>query len=276
MQTEFAPAKINLNLHITGKTANGYHLLESLVVFVDIGDTVSATLSDSLTLQISGNPDLSNSDNSVLHAARLLQKSQSHPNGAALTLVKHLPVGAGIGGGSADAAATLRLLARLWECALNAINPLSLGADVPVCLESKTAFMRGIGEILDYHVNIPEVAIVLVNPGKTLMTQTVFSGFNSSFSTGLPSKNQFADRDALCAYLHNTGNDLQKSAIVLMPEIETILSLLKDTQHCLFARMSGSGATCFGLYATLAQATQAMQYIQQQHPEWWVKAGKIL
>ncbi len=264
-----APAKINLTLHVTGRRADGYHLLDSLVVFVDAGDVVSARPAAELSLQVSGAMARHlpvASDNLVLRAARAMGVT-----GAALTLDKRLPVTAGIGGGSADAAAALRLLARLTGRPLP--DAAALGADVPVCLSAAPCRMRGIGEVLDPVPVLPPVWLVLVNPGAALSTPEVFARLTRRDKAPMPETlPRWPDTPALIDWLSGMRNDLEPPAITALPVIAEVLAALRATPGCALARMSGSGATCFGLFPDAAAARQAARTLSATHRGWWVRA----
>ena len=276
--TEAAPAKINLYLHVTGRRDDGYHLLDSLVVFADIGDRIAALPSETISLAYSGpfSEDLPDPEsNLVLKAARRLAEHFAIKKGAALTLAKNLPVASGIGGGSADAAAVIRALIRLW--ALPADDPgimeiaLSLGADVPVCLIGRPAVMRGIGEDLSLLTAFPTLPLVLVNPGVAVSTPMVFTARTGPFSCSLswPADADSADRALKTLIL--AGNDLEAPATALSPEIGTVLASLEAEPGVRLARMSGSGATCFAITDSEAAAQAAAQALQNKHPDWWVR-----
>lgn len=275
--TEFAPAKINLALHVTGRRADGYHLLDSLVVFAGAGDRVTAAFADDLTLQLTG-PRAgaldAGADNLVLRAARAMG-----PGGARLTLDKQLPVASGIGGGSADAAATLRALARLRGQPLPpAAAVLALGADVPVCLAGRPCRMSGIGEtVLPLAHPLPEAWLVLANPGLALATPAVFAALarpdNPPLPRDLPRLRTAAE---LAAFLRMARNDLEPAATSLAPAISTLRSALSAQPGCLMSRMSGSGATCFGLFPDALTAAAAARALRQDRPGWWVEAAAIL
>lgn len=279
----FAPAKINLYLHVTGKRADGYHLLDSLVVFADVGDRLSFQPDDKLSLTLIGpnGPFLStNDDNIVLRAAKKLAEKLGREPKAAITLEKLLPVAAGIGGGSADAAATLRGLLALWGEQLDAKSlsalGLTLGADVPVCLAGRAMQMAGIGEQLLSAVKLPPAWLVLVNPRIALSTPMVFKTRIPSFTPAAPFTAPPKDAQHLAEQLRTRKNDLSQAAESLEPTIGMMLSTINATPNCLLARMSGSGATCFGLYGSAVHAEQAAALITAQHPDWWVAAAEIL
>jgi 4-diphosphocytidyl-2-C-methyl-D-erythritol kinase len=271
LATEFAPAKINLALHVTGRRADGYHLLDSLVVFARVGDTLAARPSARLTLAIAGPfaEGLSaGPDNLVLRAARLVGV------GAELTLTKILPVASGIGGGSADAGAALRLLSRLSG---KPVPPpghlLALGADVPVCVASRACRMSGIGEVLD-PVSVPACWLVLANPGVPVPTGAVFAALRRRDSPPLEALSGRPGLEAFCGWAMRARNDLEAPAIGLRPVIGEVIAALAAQRGCRIARMSGSGATCFGVFAREADARAAADAIRQGRPDWWVEAAE--
>ncbi len=274
MATEaFAPAKINLSLHVTGRRGDGYHLLDSLVVFADVGDTVRAQAADTLTLAVTG-PQAAqlpvNDDNLVLRAALAMGVQ------ASLTLHKVLPVASGIGGGSADAAATLRALSALAGKPLpDADAVLALGADVPVCLQGRPSRMEGVGETVTPLAHpLPPAWLVLVNPGVGVSTPAVFRTLDGAFGPPMPAIPHFVDLQSLCSFLRAQRNDLQPAAITLAPPIAETLTALAAQPGCLLARMSGSGATCFGLFARKDQAQSAASAIDRRGR--WVWAATVL
>jgi 4-diphosphocytidyl-2-C-methyl-D-erythritol kinase len=277
-----ARAKINLYLHVLGRRADGYHLLDSLVVFAETGDEIAVSHSHALTLKIVG-PFAGNlaadDDNLVLRAARGLRELVGFAAGAEITLIKNLPVASGIGGGSADAAATLQALTRLWTIAPDpaALDrlALSLGADVPVCLNGKASFMGGIGEEIEPVGALPAAHLLLVNPGVATPTPAVFKARRGAFSPGGRWLQPPKDVAALAATLRARGNDLTEAAIAVTPRIRDVLDAIAGTEACLLARLSGSGATCFGLYARAAEADAARDRIRRAHPDWWAVAAPI-
>lgn len=270
----FAPAKVNLALHVTGRRADGYHLLDSLVVFAGVGDTVTASPSDRLTLQVTG-PQARHlpvtDDNLVLRAARLMGVT------AALTLDKVLPVASGIGGGSADAAATIRVLADLMGRPLpNPAQTLALGADVPVCLTGRPTRMQGVGEILTPLPPMPAAWLVLVNPGVAVPTPAVFAALAQRDNAPMPEIPGFPDAAAMARWLGLQRNDLQPPAIALVPAIAEALAALSRQPGCLLTRMSGSGATCFALFADEQPAHTAATHLAATHPAWWIAPARVL
>lgn len=275
--SEPAWAKINLTLQITGQRPDGYHELNSLVVFAEAGDLLQLAPAEELSLTVEGPfaAALQDAgDNLVLRAARALASAAAVEPGVAMTLTKNLPVASGIGGGSADAAAALRGLARLWDLSLPAEKmealALSLGADVPVCLRGIPVVMSGIGERLDPVPALPPLWLVLVNPGVGVSTAAVFAGREGGFSEVAEPKLPPLGLPALVDWLAARPNDLEAPARRLAPAVEGVLAALAGTTDCLLARMSGSGATCFGLFEDQAAARHAAEALALQHPSWWV------
>lgn len=281
---EIARAKINLFLHITGQRSDGYHLLESLVAFAEIGDSLEAEFSPaSLSLTLDGPFAATLSagpENLVLRAAELLRKEAGIVDGAAIRLVKSLPIASGIGGGSADAAAALRALNQLWRldwpmARLEAVGA-QLGADVPVCLRSETRMMRGVGDRLSSGPAMPPLGIVLANPLKPVETRAVFAAREGAFSHSRVVRARFADTGAFIRWLEReTSNDLAAAAKFLRPEIAHVEQALRDLPAARLARMSGSGATCFGLFDTSADAAQAAEILRAAHSNWWIEAAAL-
>ena len=282
-----APAKLNLTLDVVGRRADGYHLLDSLVAFTEYGDTIEAAPGESLSLIMDGpfgaKLAVDPAENLVLRAARLLAAEAGVAADAALRLTKRLPIASGIGGGSSDAAATLSALAELWRLALPeedlARLGLKLGADVPVCLTGRPARLEGIGERVGWAPDLPAAPIVLVNPGIGLPTPQVFRARTGEFSPGAGAEGVLpaspADTQALAAALADTGNDLTAPAITLLPAIAEVLAALEAAPGCLLARMSGSGATCFALFAENGTAGAAAAAIGQAQPGWWSVATRL-
>ncbi|AMY67416.1 4-(cytidine 5'-diphospho)-2-C-methyl-D-erythritol kinase [Frigidibacter mobilis] len=273
---EFAPAKVNLALHVTGQRADGYHLLDSLVVFAGVGDRLTAEPAEGLSLDVTG-PRAegvpTGPENLVMRAARLLDPGR----GARLVLDKHLPAAAGIGGGSSDAAAALRALARLWGLPLPAAGATAvLGADVPVCLDPRPRRMAGIGDVLSEVPPLPPAWLVLVNPGVPVPTPAVFRALARKDGTPLPPLPVCTDAPSLAALLRGMRNDLEPPARGLQPRVTEALAALGAQPGCLLARMSGSGATCFGLFAREAQAQGAATALALSRPGWWVRAARML
>lgn len=276
-------AKVNLYLHVTGKRPDGFHLLDSLVVFAGIGDTLQVEEADDLSLSVDGPTAalLDGTDgNIVVAAAQALARAAQVPARARIHLTKRLPVAAGIGGGSADAAAALLALSRLWGVTLPPAQlhalALGLGADVPVCLRRRPTRMGGIGETLADVPPLPAAWLVLVNPMIGLSTPAVFQARQGCFRDPHPLETAPNDAGHLAALLARRGNDLTDAAISLVPDIAQVLHLLRSAPDCLLARMSGSGATCFGLFADEAQAAAAAAAISAIHGQWWCKSAPLL
>jgi 4-diphosphocytidyl-2-C-methyl-D-erythritol kinase len=271
--TEFAPAKINLALHVTGQREDGYHLLHSLVAFTVVGDVLRFEPAETLRLAVTGPLAAgvpTGGDNLALKAAALFGDAS-----AAITLEKHLPHAAGIGGGSADAAATLRGLARLLGRDLPRQDAiLGLGADVPVCLLPKPQIMAGIGEVLSDPPSLPPLHAVLINPRVSVPTGSVFAGLAQKDNPPLDTP-IWQDFGSFIAWLKRQRNDLEPPALALAPQIGACLDALRREDVAL-ARMSGSGATCFGLVNSRADADRAAARIQAANPNWWVRASDIL
>ena len=279
---EKAPAKINLTLRVLGRRADGYHRLESLVVFADLADTLSLQPGVDAAFDITGPFAAAcepGAGNLVLKALAALRGRVAGLNTGRFLLVKNIPVAAGLGGGSADAAAALRLLARgnglaLDDARLAAAAP-AVGADVPVCLESHARIMRGVGEELSAALELPPLAALLVNPGVPLATRDVFARFagNQDGKTSLAGVPR--ERGALIEWLGQHGNDLTPSAIACVPAIADVLSALSALPGARLARMSGSGPTCFALFASPGEATAAAQRLKAERKDWWVAPATI-
>jgi 4-diphosphocytidyl-2-C-methyl-D-erythritol kinase len=279
---EFAPAKINLFLHVTGRRADGYHLISSLMAFAEVGDDIVVSPAKALSLEIDGPFAAALSpggDNLVMRAAERLGALAGTSLRAAIRLTKRLPVASGIGGGSADAAATLRALIRLWR-----IDPdreelsrlaLGLGADVPVCLLSRSTQVSGIGDILEPAPPLPEAFLALVNPGVAVPTKDVFAARTGPYSAPAPLDRAPADIGDLARELAGRHNDLAAPARSIAPAIGAALATLEAAPGCLLARMSGSGATCFGLFATADAASAAATSIARLRPDWWSAAAAL-
>lgn len=270
-----APAKINLSLHVTGQRSDGYHLLDSLVMFTQMGDVITAKPADTLSLTIDG-PFAAglevNDTNLVIRAAHTFGAS----TGAAITLTKNLPVASGIGGGSADAAATLHALSNLWHVPLpDWCHITALGADVGVCMTDELTRMSGIGDELGLLGPTPEMHVLLVNPGAAVSTPAIFGALNSKTNPPMsdPMPSAF-DRADWINWLAAQRNDLEQAAIHLVPEISTVLKEMRAQDGCDLARMSGSGATCFALFKDQDTCEAAQNALAQTHPGWWVQATK--
>jgi 4-diphosphocytidyl-2-C-methyl-D-erythritol kinase len=282
---ELAPAKINLALHVVGQRADGYHLLESIVTFADIGDRLGFTHSDSDSLVVSGRfasalsmgaPGEQN--NLVLKARdalrRALQENGIPAPPVAISLEKNLPVAAGIGGGSADAAATLRGLLRLWKASLPepqlAALSLSLGADVPMCLQGMPMMARGIGEDITLLPALPSLALVLGNPLVSVSTPDIFRRLGIRDNPPIANPARHPD-GGWTAYLKTLRNDLEPPARSLVREIDQISGMI-GAEGAMLTRMSGSGATCFGIFSSPGMAQTAAENLREQKPDWYFQA----
>lgn len=280
---DHAPAKVNLTLRVLARRADGYHELESLVVFADFGDRLSFSRGGDLALTVRGPRAAAagaGDDNLVRKAARALAARRPGLALGAFDLDKRLPVAAGLGGGSSDAAAALRLVAEANGIARDDPDlyaaARATGADVPVCLDPRPRIMRGIGERLLPPLSLPLLPAVLVNPGVSLPTKAVFAGWKPASASAAPLdeaalRKLTSGRDLLQLVAEQT-NDLEPPAMVLQPSVAEVLADLRGLASCALARMSGSGATCFGLFATSEQAAAAETVLSASHPDWWVKA----
>ena len=278
-----APAKVNLTLHVTGQRDDGYHLLDSLVVFADVTDKLTATLAPDLRITVSGPFSIgvpANEDNLIMRAAQALRQARGVTQGAHLTLEKHLPHAAGIGSGSSDAAAALGMLAELWGVApLPATAPevLALGADVPVCMRAPSATrMSGIGEELSPVPTLPPCALVLVRPPVGIPTGPVFAALETRQGSPMAQLPEGLDYDGFARWLANQRNDLLASAQVLAPEVSEALAKLRALPGVNVANMSGSGATCFGLVKDMATARHVARIVQVAQMGWWVAPAEVL
>ena len=289
--SDFAPAKINLTLRIRGRRPDGYHELESLVVFADVGDDLQFTPGSSLGLSVEGETAAEAGDidaNLVVKAARALEKLRGTLHPGHFHLTKNLPVAAGLGGGSSDAAAALRLLAKINNLSSTDESVITAargtGADIPVCLDPRPRIMRGIGDLLSKPLNLPQLHGVLVNPRVAVPTAQVFRawGDNSVMrETPAPTDDPASHlveaaapptTETLIAAVTQSSNDLEALAIALFPPVGDVLAELRTSSNCLLARMSGSGGTCFGLFETDTAAKAAAGRIQQARPTWWVRS----
>jgi 4-diphosphocytidyl-2-C-methyl-D-erythritol kinase len=280
---EDAPAKVNLMLRVLGRRADGYHELESLVAFADVADRLALAPGRALALEVRG-PNAAqagaDADNLVLKAANALAGLIPGLTLGAFALEKKLPVAAGIGGGSTDAAGALRLLARANNLAGDDPRVFAAaratGADVPVCLDPRTRLMRGIGEKLSAPLKLPRLAAVLVNPRVAVATKDVFAGWKPVAGQGASldasALAQLADPGQFLQFLQSQANDLETPAVALAPVIAEALAALRALPGCGVARMSGSGATCFALMSSATAAAAAAKAMQGKFPDWWVRA----
>lgn len=287
--TIFAPAKINLYLHIIARRDDGYHELDSLAAFADIGDRITIEPASDFSIAIEGpfanaftarEKDYSpNSSNLVARAAWELSLLVRRDPKFRIRLQKNLPLASGLGGGSADAAATLWGLLELWDIPSSApwLPELmrKLGADVPACLRSAPVRMRGIGDVLDPAPDMAEIPVVLINPAAHCPTREVFRRFVPPEQTSVDLTFESDSPNALIAFLKTTRNDLTPFALEIVPEIDEVISSLSACRDCCLARMSGSGASVFGLFDTIETAEDAAEKLSFAHPKWWVRYGMI-
>ncbi|WP_415184178.1 4-(cytidine 5'-diphospho)-2-C-methyl-D-erythritol kinase [Phaeovulum sp.] len=293
-----APAKINLTLHVTGQRADGYHLLDSLVTFAPVADRLEMTLADDVSLIVDG-PEAagvpSNGTNLAAAATYALAESSGRDGRVAMRLIKNLPPASGIGGGSSDAAAAIRGAMHLWdlpeiwqangnlavEAHWDALSQLAivdlaaLGADVPMCYQPRPARVQGIGGQIA-PLSLPPLPAVLANPRVEVATPAVFKALRNRQNPPMPAAlPTFTDATALIDWLATQRNDLQAPAIAIQPVIATVLAALAGLPGCRLARMSGSGATCFALFATEPQAKAAHTLLRAAHPQWWTACGPL-
>ena len=278
-----APAKINLTLHVTGQRSDGYHLLDSLVVFAGICDEITATIAPDLQIKVGGPFAMgvpTDDTNLILRAAYALRAARGVTLGAHLTLEKNLPHAAGIGSGSSDAAMTLSMLAALWD-----VEPLSpkapeviaLGTDVPVCMKAPSPIrMEGIGERLTLWPALPDCALVLVNPMVDVPTGTVFAGLKSKKNASMGTLPAAMDFDKFASWLSQQRNDLEAPARSIAPQVDDALKALGRMPQVVHAGMSGSGATCYGLVRTIGDARQVSRTLQVGNMGWWVAPAPLL
>ncbi len=280
---EVANAKVNLSLKVRGRQANGYHQLESLVVFANVGDRITCADADLLGLEISGpfaDRLAGEENNLVLEAAKVFSAALGRDPTVTFQLEKNLPVASGIGGGSADAAAALRAMMRLWGDPPGSIEgiALQLGADVPVCLKKRPSFMTGVGEQLRSVPRLPAIDAVLANPGISVSTAEVFHQLDAGpvdRPDRLPVLPGVETFDRVVTWLEENGNDLEAPAKAIAPVIGAVLDALQGTQGCRLARMSGSGATCFALFDNPFDAAEAAAELAKAHADWWVTATRF-
>jgi len=277
MITKLAPAKINLFLHVVGKNKKNYHELESLVTFASFGDLITVEKSNKYDLKITGkfSDTISKQDNIITQAVQKICDLENIEPDFQITLDKNIPVGAGLGGGSSNAAATIHALIelldlRILQSKLNHIL-IKLGADVPMCFAQQTSMARGIGEKL-HSMSIPHnIPAILIFPHKHCSTADIFSKYNENYTKNTPYDSKDLNQNDLELLLQNTKNDLTNPAIENIPVIRDALSVIDNTNNCYLSRMTGSGSCCFGLYNDIKSAQEAIYSIQETHPDWWIK-----
>jgi 4-diphosphocytidyl-2-C-methyl-D-erythritol kinase len=285
----FSPAKINLYLHVTGRRNDGYHEIDSLISFADIGDTITIEQDSEFRFIIDGpfakafnsketdaSPD---SANITVKAAWAMARAAQKKPEFKITLTKNLPLASGIGGGSGNAAAVIRGLCDWWGVPRNEtfVQKIcaGLGADVPVCFAGNNTFIHGIGDVLTPAPVMPEIPIVLVNPMRACSTKNVFMNYTGGFRNQLPRPENIQTFEKLMSLLQKCNNDLYDSALQTVPEISDVLKSLHTQAGCALARMSGSGATCFGLFDNAKDAINAHENISRVYPNWWVRTGTL-
>jgi len=276
-----AAAKLNLYLHVTGRRDDGWHRIDSLVAFLTIGDRIAVAPAARLSLAIDGPfaRDLGGDprQNLVWRAATLLAQRLGRSADAAIGLTKNLPVASGIGGGSSDAAACLTALAALWDCPDRRILTeiaAALGSDVPACLAAQPVWLDDVGDRIGEAGRLPACGVLLVNPRVALPTEAVYRAFAGPYSP--PARFAIPDETAaFVALLATRRNDLTATAIALVPQIGAVLDRLARLENSMLARMSGSGATCFALFADPEAAAAAARELAKERPDWWVEAGEL-
>lgn len=284
-----APAKVNLYLHVCGKRADGYHLLDSLIAFCPAAaDQISIEAADDFSLRLEGDcaaalQTTQQDDNLVTRAAKALAQATHKPLNCHITLTKTLPVAAGIGGGSSDAAATLKALLDFWGLDRPPAGfddlLLALGADTPICAQGRAAQIGGIGEVIKpLPAPLPPLFIVLVNPGIACSTPAIFKALTAEDHSGAVtlSPAALASSAALLDFLAAQRNDLSMAAATQVPEIAQILEALTQQEGCALQRLSGSGATCFGLFTSQSLAQRAAEALQAMQPHWWIAHGTLI
>ena len=283
----FAPAKINLYLHILDKLPNNYHILDSLAAFVDIGDLIEIEESNKFSFEIKGKfahefsekDKLTNKDstNLIIRAINLISQKTNNTPDFKITLTKNLPLASGIGGGSSNAASTIWGLMEWWNISPQAPYlkslMLELGTDVPVCLSCRPSRMLGIGDIIQDIPTMPECPIILVNNGDKCPTQDIYNNFNKDFKKPIDIPSTLNELEKLTDFLSLQSNDLTSAAIQYKPKITDVIKTIKEQENCLLSRMSGSGSTCFGIFLNTHDAKKAANNISKTHPNWWIKSG---
>jgi 4-diphosphocytidyl-2-C-methyl-D-erythritol kinase len=282
---ETAPAKVNLTLHIKGKRSDGYHELESLVVFADVCDELVFTPASEDRLSLEGPfAGLVDGENLVLKAKRAVASWLGVAINGDFRLKKNIPVAAGLGGGSSDAAAAIRALLKVHHRAEDAKTFIkqsaTIGADVPVCLQNSAAWMCGLGERVTPVSGLTPLPAILVNPRIKVSTAAVFKTLNAkplqSDEAGPPPVFPgWKDPEEAAAWLNGGRNDLEAPAIALEPAVETVLGTIRDLKGCLLSRLSGSGPTCFGIFSSQDAAARAASEIARSYPNWWVQATTL-
>ena len=271
-----APAKVNLFLHVTGKRKDGYHLLQSLVTFANYGDNLTITPAEHFSITID-NPftALDEENNLVTRAANTLAQTLQKDLDCNIHLTKKIPIGAGLGGGSADAATTIKGLLQYWNESISGSQLdeilVSLGADVPICYQNQSAIIQGIGEEIIPLPSLPDLPTLLVYPNKFCPTIDIFKTYEKDFSSPIPIPEKFTVKEDLYDFLKQQTNDLTQAACHQIPTIKDVLTLINKQQGCALSRMSGSGSSCFGLFDNVENSQAAALSIQKENPDWWVQ-----
>lgn len=276
-----APAKVNLFLHVTRKRSNGYHDLQSLVAFSDFGDTITITPAKEFSFSFDSTSDHlpTNENNIIICAANSLADALEKDLNCHIHLTKNIPIGAGLGGGSSDAAATIDGLLQFWETDINQYILdkilIELGADVPACFYKKPCYFEDIGEIIKPVTAFPALHAILIYPNKHCATKDIFKNYKSEFSKKIELPNVFNNQESLFKFLRRQKNDLTEAARKEIPDIKDMLMQLGNDDNCLLTRMSGSGSACFGLYDSEESAHHATHLIHDKNPDWWVRQVKL-
>jgi len=269
------PAKVNLFLHVLGKTDNNYHTLQSLIAFTDLTDTIEITPADNFEFRVtSKHSDIENDQNLVVQAAKKLSSLTGKKLNLKIHLEKNIPIGAGLGGGSADAAATIKGLLKYWglkEPDTTHKLLVSLGADVPVCYEDNARYIEGYGEIIHPLDNMPSCSGIIVYPNILCSTGEIFQTYSTKCSKEISLMKEFENLEDLYSFLQDQRNDLTETACGLHPQIQNVLDDISRQEGCEISRMSGSGSSCFGLFKTKQQSTKAAEIIQKERPDWFVR-----
>lgn len=272
-----AHAKVNLTLHVVGQRANGYHELHSLVCLTEFGDQIHLSPGAEFSFQVIGPYAAGipvDESNLVVQAAKFMAQTHSKSLDCQIILEKNLPMASGIGGGSSDAAAVMRALSQYWSVPLPNVDELmALGADIPVCMNKGLTLMQGAGEDVTQLSTAPNWGLVLVNPSVGVSTPAVFNALDSKQN---PPMQNVAENCVDIAWLGDQRNDLEPPAKAMVPEVATVVDAISEIPQCQVARMSGSGATCFGLFTDIKRANLAADHLQQAHPNWWVVATKMV
>jgi len=272
-----AHAKVNLALHVVGQRANGYHELQSLVCLTEFGDQIQLSPEIDFTFKVTGAYSLGiplDDSNLVVQAAKFMAQKHSRSLDCKIVLEKNLPIASGIGGGSSDAAAVVKALSQYWCVPVpNADELMAMGADIPVCMTTGLTLMEGAGEKIMHLSDAPNWGLLLINPNVGVSTPAVFNALSNKNN---PPMHNVIEKCVDVAWLWHQRNDLELPSMAIVPEVSAVIDVLSSTPHCQVARMSGSGATCFGIFTSIAEANTAAESIQYAHPNWWVVATKLI